>query len=189
MTRYTPKDFIEICFVFFRVVLYFLHILELYTIFWNYKQKWKTKKHCRTVLDRSRPVGLALLAWPTAISAWPAWARAAPSTRMVTATGAPAVMRLAGCVLGDKVLPTTTGTLPGDGPRRWGGRALTEAMWHRRGRRNGVDGGVRRRRRRSGDVLQQGEATGKVRGELNQSERLQRRRSSSRGGDGSGSSK
>jgi hypothetical protein len=110
-------------------------------------------------------------------------------TRMVTATGAPAVMRLAGCVLGDKVLPTTTGTLPGDGPRRWGGRALTEAMWHRRGRRNGVDGGVRRRRRRSGDVLQQGEATGKVRGELNQSERLQRWRSPSRGGDGSGNSK
>jgi hypothetical protein len=37
----------------------------------------------------------------------------------------------------------------------------------------------------SGVLLQQGEATGEVRGELNRSGRLQRQRSPSRGGDGS----
>jgi hypothetical protein len=41
----------------------------------------------------------------------------------------------------------------------------------------------------SGDVLQQGEATGRVRGKLNRSGRLLRRRSPSRGGDGDGGSK
>jgi hypothetical protein len=33
MPRSTLKDSIEICFIFFRVLLYFLLILELYTIF------------------------------------------------------------------------------------------------------------------------------------------------------------
>jgi hypothetical protein len=41
----------------------------------------------------------------------------------------------------------------------------------------------------SDDVLQKGEATGKVRGELNRSGRLRRWRPLSRGRDGSGGSK
>jgi hypothetical protein len=41
----------------------------------------------------------------------------------------------------------------------------------------------------SSDVLLQGEATGKVRGDLNRPERLRRRNSPSRGGDGGGGSK
>jgi hypothetical protein len=43
----------------------------------------------------------------------------------VTACGAATVARLTGGVPGDKVLPTTTGTLPVDGPVRWGGQNLT----------------------------------------------------------------
>jgi hypothetical protein len=38
-------------------------------------------------------------------------------------------------------------------PARWGVRALTEATWHRRGRRNGVDNCVRQRWWRSSDRL------------------------------------
>jgi hypothetical protein len=41
----------------------------------------------------------------------------------------------------------------------------------------------------SSDVLQQGEATRKVRGDLNRSERLRSQNSPSRGGDGGGGSK
>jgi hypothetical protein len=33
-------------------------------------------------------------------------------------------------VLRNKVLPTTSRTLPKDDPTKWGGQALTEATWH-----------------------------------------------------------
>jgi hypothetical protein len=35
----TVKDPIEICFIFFQVVLYFLLIFEVYTNLWKYKRK------------------------------------------------------------------------------------------------------------------------------------------------------
>jgi hypothetical protein len=133
--RSTPKDSIEICFIFFRVVLYFLRIFEVYTNFWKYNQKRKIrrKKNHRTVLVRLRPMGLALLAWPMTISAWPA-SRWRDARVTVTTRGAATVVRLArltGGVPFNEVLPTTTGALPRDGRARWGGWALTEAMWHR----------------------------------------------------------
>jgi hypothetical protein len=40
---YTPKDSIEIGFIFFQLVLYFLRNFEIYMNFWNYKRKWKWK--------------------------------------------------------------------------------------------------------------------------------------------------
>jgi hypothetical protein len=39
LPRYTQKDSIEISFIFFGALLYFLHILEVYMIFWNSKRK------------------------------------------------------------------------------------------------------------------------------------------------------
>jgi hypothetical protein len=77
------------------------------------------------------------------------WAR----TAVITCRTAAVVRltRLADGVLGDKVLPTMTGTLLGDDPARWGGRALTKVTWHRWGWRNGVGGGVRRWRQSSSD--------------------------------------
>jgi hypothetical protein len=41
--RSALKDSIEICFIFFWVVLYFLCIFEVYMNFWKYKRKWKLK--------------------------------------------------------------------------------------------------------------------------------------------------
>jgi hypothetical protein len=62
------------------------------------------------------------------------------------------------------------------GEAKGGGRRLSELGAHREDESATV-------------LLLQGEATGEVRGELNQSGRLQRRRSPSQGGDGSGGSK
>jgi hypothetical protein len=63
LPRSILKEPIEIYFIFFRVVMYFTRILELYTIFWNYKRIWKMGNMC-TVLALNLAWGLALLAHP-----------------------------------------------------------------------------------------------------------------------------
>jgi hypothetical protein len=53
LSRYTKKDSNEIYFIFFRALLCFLRILEVYMNFWNSKRKIKTE-NLRTVLGRLR---------------------------------------------------------------------------------------------------------------------------------------
>jgi hypothetical protein len=128
--------------------LHFLRIFEVYTNFYKYNRKWKIKKHRRTVLGQLQSTGLALLAWPTAISTWPAQPTVRHARAAVTSCRVVVMARLAGGILCDKVLPTMTGALLGDDRARWGDQALTEAEWHHRGRESRVGGSIQRRRRR-----------------------------------------
>jgi hypothetical protein len=57
--------FSELHFVFYK-------FLKFIPNFWNI-MKTKNRKTLHTVPGRLRPTVLALLAWPMAISAWPAW--------------------------------------------------------------------------------------------------------------------
>jgi hypothetical protein len=60
MPRSTLKDSIEICFIFFRVLLYFLLILELYTIFGIINENEKMEIRCT----------VRAAVWPEAIRHW-----------------------------------------------------------------------------------------------------------------------
>jgi hypothetical protein len=64
LPRYTHKDSIEIYFIFFPVLLYFLCILEVYTNLRNFKRKWKNKNSVHSDGPASAH-GLALLAQPS----------------------------------------------------------------------------------------------------------------------------
>jgi hypothetical protein len=51
-------DSIEICFIFFQVLLYFICILEVYMDFWNLKENENRIKNRRTVLGFNSARGL-----------------------------------------------------------------------------------------------------------------------------------
>jgi hypothetical protein len=84
LPRYTQKDSIEISFIFFGALLYFLRILEVYMIFWNSKrknEKMKTDTQCWASFG-PRPRGNVLaqkaeMARPAQLVAWRACAPAA----------------------------------------------------------------------------------------------------------------
>jgi hypothetical protein len=62
--RSTLKDSMKICFIFYRVLLYFLCILEVFMIFWNLKRNKETENsahiagpslaHCLSLLDQPK---------------------------------------------------------------------------------------------------------------------------------------
>jgi hypothetical protein len=88
LSKSTLKDFLEIQFVFFRVILYFRSLYE----FLKFKQKWKNWKTQRTMLGLNSARGLALLAQPNGY-----FSLVGPTTRRVhdhyggvTGTGSPA---------------------------------------------------------------------------------------------------
>jgi hypothetical protein len=79
LDRYALKDSLEIYSIFFQSLLYFLHILEVYMNFWNYKRKWYFKilgAQCWAALwPGFRPSSwpsspVAQLAWPCGHLAW-----------------------------------------------------------------------------------------------------------------------
>jgi hypothetical protein len=70
---YTPKDSIEIGFIFFQLVLYFLRNFEIYMNFWNYKRKWKMENST----SRSRPKASGPSPDPAMKLVWTAQAGAA----------------------------------------------------------------------------------------------------------------
>jgi hypothetical protein len=63
MHRSIKEDSKKKYFIIFQVLLYFLHIFEIYLNFWNYKRKWKIKTRTRAVL------------WPMAFGTLPSPAR------------------------------------------------------------------------------------------------------------------
>jgi hypothetical protein len=148
----TLEDSYKVYFAFFGVVFHFLWIFEFSKIFWKYK--WNRKKSLHSVGPASAhsPGTTGPTARPFQPGQPRRWRGAHARMCAVTALGATAevpLVRLAGDVLCDRVLPAMNEQLHRDGQPRWGGQTLTEAMWHRRGQESRVSGSIQQRRQRS----------------------------------------
>jgi hypothetical protein len=77
-----PKKY----FIIFQVLLYFLHIFEVYLNFWNYKRKWKIKTRTHSAGPNCGPRPSVL--GPAQLGKWPAcWRDTTRSPRRERARG------------------------------------------------------------------------------------------------------
>jgi hypothetical protein len=144
LSRSTLKDSIEIYFIFCWILLYFLHILEIYTNIWNFKRQQKTK-------NRGAQWWVGFGQSPGTVGlAQSGKQHAAPALRalsVITVSGS-RVCRHGDALTGGKVFLVNTRRHPGWRRARLGRRRCTVEAGRRWGEKATGCGSVLGRRRR-----------------------------------------